>query len=150
MAALAELRSLVCHINQRHPAVPVLIDLCELRGYRYHTGVVFSAYHSDAMTEIARGGRYDNIGAAFGRARPATGFSCDLKQLSSLDVVDGGEPTGILAPEHDEPGLWSAIAALREQGERVVVALSTDDDARTLGCDRTLVFHDGHWTLRQI
>lgn len=150
LAALAELGALVQHVNQRHPGVPVLIDLCELRGYNYHTGVVFSAYHSDAMVEIARGGRYDNIGASFGRARPATGFSCDLKQLSGLDAANGPGTAGILAPEHDEPGLWSAITALREQGERVVVALSADDDARALGCDRTLVFQDGHWTPRQI
>lgn len=148
LAAVEELEQLVSRVESRHRGVPVMVDLCELRGYSYHTGVVFSAYGADSLKELARGGRYDNIGAVFGRARPATGFSCDIRQLCTAIESQSAESLDcILAPNLDDPALWSAMQSLREQGERVVVALSSEDSASELGCDRALVCRDGNWTV---
>lgn len=144
--AIDELNCLVDRVEHTGATLPVLVDLCELRGYRYHTGVVFSAYASGRLSELARGGRYDNVGAVFGRARPATGFTCDLRQLTAANAADNAAASGIIAPNGSAPDLVAAIRKLREAGERVVVALSDADDAQTLGCDRTLVCRDGTWT----
>lgn len=148
--ALDELEALVASLRERYPSLPVLVDLCELRGYRYHTGVVFSAYRQGGLNELARGGRYDDVGADFGRARPATGFSCDLRQLVSLTEQTDSKPLGILAPDTSDPSLWQAVTALREQGERVVVAFNPEDSAADLGCDRELLLHDGVWQTQKI
>ncbi|MEM6988506.1 MAG: ATP phosphoribosyltransferase regulatory subunit [Pseudomonadota bacterium] len=151
VAALDELECLMDRVAQRHPGLSMLVDLCELRGFSYHTGVVFSAYNASLSREVARGGRYDNVGEYFGRARPATGFSCDLRQLCTAEGHENDDaPSGIIAPNSDEPGLWDAITALRDQGERVVVALSADDHATDLGCDRQLVYSDGDWKAIQV
>ncbi|MCK5925514.1 MAG: ATP phosphoribosyltransferase regulatory subunit, partial [Methylococcales bacterium] len=82
--ALKDLRALSEHLMPIFPELSITFDLAELRGYHYHTGIVFSAFTTDFGREIARGGRYDNIGSVFGRARPATGFSADLRLLTSL------------------------------------------------------------------
>ena len=113
-------------------------------------GVVFSAYRQGGLNELARGGRYDDVGADFGRARPATGFSCDLRQLVSLTEQTDSKPLGILAPDNSDPSLWQAVTALREQGERVVVAFNPEDSAADLGCDRELLLHDGVWQTQKI
>jgi ATP phosphoribosyltransferase regulatory subunit len=83
-SALADLRAVVQGIAREFPALPLHIDLAELRGYRYHTGLVFAAYVEGAGREIARAGRYDGAGAEYGRPRPATGFSADLNELMRL------------------------------------------------------------------
>lgn len=150
VSALEALCSLADTLAQRFPNVPLYFDLGELRGYHYHTGVVFAAFVPGSGQAIAQGGRYDNIGANFGRARPATGFSTDLKTLVMLGQAEMTEPlTGIWAPHGEDAQLWNAIRQLRSGGERVVQALpgQADSDARESGCDRQLTWQDGSWQV---
>ncbi|MFA6014843.1 MAG: ATP phosphoribosyltransferase regulatory subunit [Gallionellaceae bacterium] len=126
------------------------IDLAELRGYHYHSGMVFAAYHSGSHDAIALGGRYDDVGKSFGRARPATGFSMDLRQLHSL-LIKKDKINGILAPFLSDEALDGAIAKLRSQGHVVVVDLLSDPAYRAeLECDRELVLRDGAWIVEKI
>ena len=146
--ALEALRTVTEGLREREPETPLHYDLAELRGYRYHTGVVFAAYTPGYGEEVARGGRYDGIGRAFGRPRPATGFSTELKTLLQLGGGHGGAAYGgILAPWGHDPALLSRVEALRAAGERVVWQLP-GDSARH-GCDRRLVARDGEWTIEQ-
>jgi len=124
------------------------VDLAELRGYDYHTGVMFEAFVPGIGQQVGWGGRYDNIGARFGRARPATGFSTNLKLLAQFGALEAGAPrAGILAPADRDPALASLVAQLRAAGERVVRALpGADAPAAALGCDRRLACAaDGSW-----
>ena len=123
------------------------IDLADLRGYHYHTGIVFAAYHAHSHDAIVLGGRYDDLGRSFGRARAATGFSMDLRQLYGLLP---GRPAGmgICAPRGDDAALRDRIAELRKAGEMVVVDLNGDASLRgELQCDRELVLRDGKWQV---
>ena len=95
------------------------IDLADLRGYQYHTGVMFAAYVADLAQPIARGGRYDQVGAAFGRARPATGFSLDLLTLASISRAPALRPA-IRAPWLSDAALLAQISQLRLAGEVVI------------------------------
>lgn len=123
------------------------IDLAELRGYHYHSGMVFAAYHAGSHDAIALGGRYDDVGKSFGRARPATGFSMDLRQLHSL-LPPQKQAMGILAPHLDNPTLQAAIAKLRSEGHVVVVDLLADKTLRAeLNCDRELVLRAQKWQV---
>ncbi len=146
--ALAELERLVAVLEAG--GARVHLDLGELRGYHYHTGCVFAAYLPGDSEPLAKGGRYDHIGEVFGRARPATGFSADLKKLASLTPAPRG--AGILARGGlDDPDFRERVAQLRAQGERVLLALDgADNDPAELGCDRELVVADGGWTLQPI
>ncbi|HWR86883.1 MAG TPA: ATP phosphoribosyltransferase regulatory subunit, partial [Acidiferrobacterales bacterium] len=129
--------------------VPVYIDLAELRGYRYYTGVVFSAFVSGQGQAVAQGGRYDGIGRAFGRARAATGFSTDLRRLLRLVSTDAAGLKGILAPHAGTKGLEEMIATLRAAGECVVARLPGDSSpVRALGCDRELIEQGGQWIVK--
>lgn len=123
-------------------------DLAELRGYHYHSGVVFAAYTRGRPNAIALGGRYDQVGEAFGRARPATGFSMDLRELAGLGAQVPGA-SGILAPYRPEDaGLRARIDELRAQGEIVILDLPGHDDTRAeLGCTRALAQGDGGWQI---
>ena len=142
-AALDDLEQLVATIE----GAEISIDLAELRGYQYHSGVVFSAYTDGLPNAIARGGRYDEVGRAFGRARPATGFSLDLRELARLSP-DAPECTGILAPWSDDAALKDKINALRAAGEVVVNALPGHDRASWLPCcARELRLEGGHWSV---
>jgi ATP phosphoribosyltransferase regulatory subunit len=126
-------------------------DLAELRGYHYHSGVVFSAYTRGHPNAIALGGRYDEVGKAFGRARPATGFSLDLRELAGLVTAAPGARS-ILAPcaPRDVP-LQQAIAALRERGETVIVDLPGHEATRgELKCDRQLVLRGASWIVEPL
>ena len=146
--ALNELVAIADTLSQRYPDLPLYFDLGELRGYRYHTGVVFAAFVPGVGQSIAQGGRYDDIGADFGRARPATGFSTDLKTLVTLGQrADDVLPGAVWAPASDDLLLWQAVVALRQNAERVVQALPGQAlaDASTVGCDRQLVLNDGQW-----
>ncbi len=128
---------------------PAYIDLAELRGYRYYTGVVFSAFMPGQGQALAQGGRYDGIGRAFGRARAATGFSTDLRRLLRLVPADAVGLKGILAPHTGAHGLDEKIAALRAAGECVVARLPGDSSpARALGCDRELIEQGGQWLVK--
>ncbi len=148
-AALANLRKIAEQLQRRIPSIRLHFDLAELRGYRYHTGVVFAVYVPGYSQAVAQGGRYDDIGRVFGRARPATGFSTDLKTLISL----GPEPDNttretILAPADDAPELQQLIKKLRDSGERVINLLpgQTADKAGP-GCVRKLMRRDGEWKV---
>lgn len=126
-------------------------DLAELRGYHYHSGVVFAAYAEGWPNALALGGRYDEVGKAFGRARPATGFSMDLRELVQVSG-NGAEAGGILAPYAlRDVRLQRRIEALRARGEVVVVDLPGHAGSRAeLGCDRKLVRRAGKWQVVKI
>jgi ATP phosphoribosyltransferase regulatory subunit len=131
-------------------AAAIGIDLAELRGYHYHSGMVFAAYHEGSHDAIALGGRYDDVGKSFGRARPATGFSMDLRQLHGL-LEKQALPKGILAPLDSDPLLQEKISELRAQGNVVVVDMLGDAAHRAeLNCDRELVQCDGSWQVIEI
>jgi ATP phosphoribosyltransferase regulatory subunit len=125
----------------------VTIDLADLRGYAYHSGVMFSAYVDGVSNAVARGGRYDHVGQAYGRARAATGFSLDLRELARI-LPAQVRSSAILAPwQHDE-GLRASVAALRDAGEIVIQALpGHDHDLDEFACDRVLVERDGAWVV---
>ncbi len=129
----------------------VSIDLADLRGYHYHSGTMFAAYCEGLPNSIAQGGRYDEVGLAFGRARPATGFSLDLRELARVAAIDD-VPSAIVAPCGDDAALKAAIAKLRSEGEVVVQLLSpqaaaSDQHAATTSRHRTLVSRDGAWIV---
>ena len=147
----AALDQLQLAVNELQPlAAGIGIDLAELRGYHYHSGMVFAAYHAGSHDAIALGGRYDDVGASFGRARPATGFSMDLRQLHGL-LEKTVLPRGILAPLANDASLQQKITALRAQGEAVVVDMLGDIAHRAeLNCDRELVLRDGAWQVVEI
>ena len=141
--AIAQLREIAKHFFAQ--GITVSIDLGELGGFNYESGIVFAAFANGASDAVARGGRYDEVGKSFGRARPATGFSMDLKSL--LPLVSGQVTRGaILAPPVIDAAARIAIEALRADGE-IVIAQLPGHDAHTheLGCDRQLVFKAGHW-----
>ncbi|UYO74076.1 ATP phosphoribosyltransferase regulatory subunit [Halomonas qinghailakensis] len=144
MAALDQLEALYKGVLARFN-VSLYFDLAELRGYQYHTGMMFAAYVPGYGHALAKGGRYDDTGRAFGRARPATGFSMDLKQLASLASASPRQGA-IWAPAQEEESLNAAIATLREQGERVIQALPGQRTGPAEhNCDRRLEFIDGRW-----
>lgn len=129
------------------PGAEVSIDLSELGGFNYESGLVFSAFAEGSPDALARGGRYDEVGASFGRARPATGFTMDLRQLAAR-AKGNGPRRAILAPCADEAGLREAIAKLRAAGEVVIVDLPGHEDSRQeLGCDRKLEKKEGTWRV---
>jgi ATP phosphoribosyltransferase regulatory subunit len=145
-AALEGLR----HLLAGAPELPFSIDLSDLRGYHYHNGVVFAAYCPGYPAAIALGGRYDGVGQAFGRARPATGFSLDLRELARL-VPAGMPATAILAPNAGQDRVLAAqIAALRERGEVVVEALPGESACEGPRCDRKLALVGGQWIIEAI
>ena len=150
LAALDELNDIASRLAARFPDVPLYFDLGELRGYHYHTGVVFAAFVPGLGHSIAQGGRYDDIGADFGRARPATGFSTDLKSLVSLGSVEIEVAAGgVWTPDAPDLALWQAVCRLRADGHRVVQALPGQPEtaARDADCDRELVLQDGLWQV---
>ena len=146
-AALDALAAVANALTVSHREVAIYFDLTELRGYHYHTGLVFAAYMPGVRAELAKGGRYDRVGEAFGRARAATGFSTDLKTLLACDGASAASAL-ILAPAGDDPVLRGAIGALRATGERVRQALPGETvDAAALGCMRELRLVEGKWTV---
>ena len=150
LAALDELLELAERLAARFPGLPLYFDLGELRGYHYHTGVVFAAFVPGVGQSIAQGGRYDDFGADFGRARPATGFSTDLKTLVTLGRAEVELPEGgIWMPDSPDTALWQTVCGLRSRGERVVQALpgQATQAAREAGCDRHLILQGGRWEV---
>jgi len=145
-AAIDELAAIAECVQARLPSVNLYFDLGELRGYHYHTGLVFAALAPGWGRALANGGRYDHIGEVFGRARPATGFSTDLKALIALGNTRARARCGaILAPADSDIALWRAVQALRAQGERVVYALPGQSGVPA--CDRQLMLRDGGWQV---
>lgn len=146
VSALNTLRSVADSLLERIPGLKLHIDLAELRGYNYHTGVVFAAYSIGHGKAIAQGGRYDNIGQDFGVSRPATGFSADLKQWVRLSGQHkAAYVPGILAPCGYDSDLQQTIDALRQSGERVIQQLPGDEKGQ--GCDRRLVRKNNQWEV---
>ena len=146
--ALDELSRLAALLKERYPDLPVHYDLAELRGYHYHTGVMFAAYVPEMGQELARGGRYDDIGKLFGRARPACGFSADLNMLLKLGSRAHQVEKLILAPAVDDPLLRLRIGQLREEGRSVVQALpGQKSDAAEMGCSEVLEKRGEDWVV---
>lgn len=150
--ALAETADMVALIEAHYPDMPLFVDLAELRGYRYKTGLLFAAFAPGLGRELARGGRYDDVGSAFGRPRPATGFSADLNLLAALgDFTDDRPAGGIFAPsDNNDESLLAEIRRLRAFGERVVVATPAHTETTGSGCDRILEQIDGTWQVRPL
>lgn len=143
--ALQEMAAIAARL--RSPSVEVTFDLSELRGYHYHSGLVFAAYAKGYAGPIALGGRYDEVGAAFGRARPATGFSLDLRG-ALLALGSAQTSMGVLAPVSDDPALQTMIETLRAEGTVVVEALpEAPVHYSELACDRILQKVDGRWQV---
>ncbi|WP_343583324.1 ATP phosphoribosyltransferase regulatory subunit [Herbaspirillum sp.] len=147
--ALDELQAMV-ELAGGHEGAVVTIDLADLRGYHYHSGVMFSAYVPGLPNAVVRGGRYDHVGEAFGRARPATGFSMDLRELARL--MPGAErKRAIRAPWGTEAGLREKIAQLRQAGEIVIQSLpGHDNDQDEFDCDRAVEFSNGNWIIKNL
>lgn len=151
--ALANLEAAADLLTSRFPDLPISFDLAELRGYHYHTGVVFAAFVPTIGREIARGGRYDNIGAVFGRARPATGFSSDLKLLALLakQTAQVQPSQRIFAPYQDITELNEKIRDLRLQGHIVIQQLPGQVGiAKELGCTAVLVLDNQNWVIKTL
>ncbi len=125
--------------------VSLSFDLSELRGYHYHSGMVFAAYAQGYKGPLALGGRYDEVGSAFGRARPATGFSLDLRGVVTA-LAPASLPMAIYAPAQADASLQAKIAALRAEGQVVIQALSdASNDVKELNCDRKLAHYNSGW-----
>jgi ATP phosphoribosyltransferase regulatory subunit len=145
--ALAELAALAASALGR---AEVAIDLADLRGYQYESGAMFGLYVPGLPNAVARGGRYDHVGEAFGRARPATGFSLDLRELARL-LPSAERKHAIRAPWGNAPELREQIAELRKTGEVVIQSLpGHDDDQDEFECDRVLVLEDSNWILKNL
>lgn len=146
-AALSQLTVMARALSAAYPKVSLYFDLGELRGYQYHTGVVFAAYVPGYGQALAKGGRYDDTGAVFGRPRPATGCSLELKLLASLEAHQPPQD-GIWAPADDAPQLVAQIQMLRAAGERVVEALPEQTTRpEQHRCNRMLMQRGGEWVV---
>ncbi len=144
-SSLAQLAEVEQHFSRQ--GIQVSIDLGELGGFNYESGISFSAYARGAADAVARGGRYDEVGKAFGRARPATGFSMDLKALLPL-TADDPPRAAILAPPAGDAAARAEVARLRAAGEIIVDRLpGADEHLAELACDRELRQIDGRWVV---
>ncbi|MGH8560034.1 MAG: ATP phosphoribosyltransferase regulatory subunit [Methylococcales bacterium] len=152
MEALQYLEEFSQRLRVRFPLLPINFDLAELRGYHYQTGVVFAAFVPGYGREIARGGRYDEIGKVFGRARPATGFSADVKVLASLTLhVPNNCPCAVFAPAANDPDLDEKIRDLRMAGRVVIQELPGQaGGAEQMNCGYRLERQDDDWLVVQL
>ncbi|WP_206998239.1 ATP phosphoribosyltransferase regulatory subunit [Trinickia mobilis] len=142
-SALGDLEFLAAQVD----GAEVTIDLADLRGYAYHSGAMFSAYVDGVPNAVARGGRYDHVGQAYGRARPATGFSLDLREVARISPIEA-RSSAILAPWKHDDALRASVALLRDAGEVVIQALPGHDHALDeFACDRVLVERNGAWVV---
>ena len=147
--ALADLERLVSAAAKLSTQLELSIDLADLRGYQYHSGVMFAAYVDQLPQPIARGGRYDHVGQAFGRPRPATGFSLDLLTLANLSPLNTRRLV-ISAPWIDDAELSKVIATLRTQGEVVIqIPVGATVDAAEYECDRELIKQGSSWEVKK-
>lgn len=146
--ALADLERLVATVSASS-GLELSIDLADLRGYQYHSGVMFAVYVEKLPQPIARGGRYDHVGQAFGRSRPATGFSLDLLTLSNLSPLKVRK-LAIAAPWLEDDALSKAIAVLRNSGEVVIQVMAGEKvEAAEYECDRELVKQGNSWEVKK-
>lgn len=146
-AALSDLHRIADALSD----LPLSFDLADLRGYHYHSGVVFAAYCAGSAGAVALGGRYDDFGRTFGRARAATGFSMDLRELARLSSPNGAARGAILVPWPEDDALHAEAQRLRAQGECVVLALPGHEGTwREAGCDRILVRRGDDWIIESL
>ena len=147
--ALAQLQQIIDALSDQQ--VTIYLDLGDMPGFGYHTGVVFAAYKQGYGKALGNGGRYDNIGEAFGRARTATGFAFDLKSLVANGQFEQRDQGGIYVPESADAERLEQIAALRQQGERVVQGFAGQVvDFQEMNCDRQLIKRDGQYIIEKI
>ena len=143
LKALDDLSALADYHEQQGSQVQ--IDLADMRGYRYHSGVIFSVYARGYANAVARGGRYDEVGASFGRPRAATGFSMDLREVAGFATAPQAR-SAIVAEWSMAPGLTEAVADLRRRGE-TVVQLPPDQASDSREFRRHLVLRAGTWLV---
>ena len=153
LESVAGVRDVLSHLRwlaQRLDGVQVSFDLADLRGYSYYSGTRFAIYVPNGTDALVRGGRYDEVGAVFGRNRPAAGFSLDIKQLVAV-VPERPLKAAIRAPWGDDVQVAAAIAALRQQGETVVCVLpGHESEVDEFHCDRELAKVGGQWVVQAI
>lgn len=151
---LDELVAIADGVKKRLPEIVLCFDLCELRGYEYHTGIVFAAYTPNYGRAVAKGGRYDHIGEVFGRARPASGFDSDLKVLAKLSNKIFKRKAAIIVPDNNDANLLALVETLRRQGEIVVTwfgdAKLSRQDCAEQSCDRHIVNKNGVWIVESL
>ncbi len=147
-AALADLRRLAEHARQAHPQTQVSFDLADSSGYAYYSGARFAVYARGASDAIARGGRYDEVGAIFGRNRPAVGFGLDVKDLASLSAAPPA-PAAVRAPGRQDAALRVAVRELRATGEVVVADLDGADAVGSNSPARRLIESGGRWAVAE-
>ena len=149
-AALDDLRWLSGHLRRGHPQVRIGFDLCDMSGYAYYSGTRFAIYGAGSCDALARGGRYDEVGAVFGRRRPAAGFSLDLKTLAEHAAAPA-PLRAVRAPWGEDAPLRAEVRRLRDAGEIVVcMPHGHGPQADAFACDRELVAVDGRWQLQAI
>ncbi|WP_395701810.1 ATP phosphoribosyltransferase regulatory subunit [Aquabacterium sp.] len=150
VAALDDLTRLASHVQRAHGDVRIGFDLADVGGHGYYSGARFAVYAPGATTALLRGGRYDEVGAVFGRNRPAVGFSTDLKALVAV-AAPAPRRMAVRAPWSEDATLRAAVRRLREQGEIVVCILpGHEHEGEEFDCDRELAAIDGHWVLRAL
>jgi ATP phosphoribosyltransferase regulatory subunit len=149
-AMIDQMQWLASHIKAHAPQVRVSFDLADVRAYAYYTGVRFAIYVQGMADALVRGGRYDEIGAVFGRNRPAVGFSLDLKELVRV-AAHRPLKAAIRAPWGDAVVLRAAIARLRAQGETVFCVMpGHENDIQEFQCDRELIEVSGQWVIQAV
>jgi len=146
--ALDDLAWLAAHLQAARPELQIGFDLSDMSGYAYYSGPRFALYGAGWSDALARGGRYDEVGAVFGRNRPAVGFSLDLKALAEVAQLPG-PAAAVLAPWSEDAELRAAVRRLREAGEVVVFALPGHEaQPQAVACDRELVAAGGRWVVQ--
>lgn len=149
-AALDDLEWLATHLRRDHPEVRVGFDLSDMSGYAYYSGIRFAVYGGGSSDALARGGRYDEVGAVFGRRRPAVGFSLDLKVLAD-HAPEPPRASAIRAPWGEDLALRAAVRRLREAGETVLCVLpGHEHEGQEFDCDRELISIEDQWVLRAL
>jgi ATP phosphoribosyltransferase regulatory subunit len=149
-AALDDLQWLSSHLRRVHPGVRIGFDLSDMSGYAYYSGPRFAIYGGGSSEALARGGRYDEVGAVFGRSRPAVGFSLDLKALAEHGAVPP-RAAAVRAPWGEDPLLRAAVRDLRESGETVVCILpGHEHESQEFHFDRELAAVHNQWVLRSL
>jgi ATP phosphoribosyltransferase regulatory subunit len=148
--ALDDLQWLASHLKRDHPQVRLGFDLSDMSGYAYYSGTRFAVYGGASSDALVRGGRYDEVGAVFGRRRPAVGFSLDLKVLAEHAPLPP-RACAVRAPWGEDLQLRAAVRRLREAGETVVCVLpGHENEGQEFDCDRELISIDDRWVLRAL
>jgi ATP phosphoribosyltransferase regulatory subunit len=147
--ALSQLEQVVAALEDKN--ISIYLDLGEMPGFHYHTGIVFAAYIQGYGKALGNGGRYDHVGEAYGRARPATGFAFDLKSLVANGCFQVEAATGIYVPYSDDPECCKQVALLREQGQRLVQGFAGQIvDYQEINCDRQLIKKSDQYIVEKV